>query len=172
MQYKAPIRDMQFVMHELLNFEQHYQSIPAYAETDREILDSFVEAGADFAENELSPLNRTGDEEGCRFDNGTVVTPKGFKEAYRQYCELGFTSLCGDVEYEGQGLPISLGSAISEMMGSANWSFSMYPGLSEGAIRTIEHHGTKEQKALYLGKLITGEWSGTIKIEKFTPSHR
>lgn len=162
MQYTAPLRDIKFVMHELLDFENHYKTIPAYAEVDKDTLDSFVEAGADFAQNELSPLNRSGDEEGCTFDNGIVTTPTGFKQAYKQYCELGFTSLCGDVEHGGQGMPISLGSVISEMMGSANWSFSMYPGLSEGAIRTIEHHGTQEQKQLYLTKLITGEWSGTM----------
>ena len=162
MQYKAPIRDMKFVMHELLKFEDHYKTIPTYADVDQTTLDSFIEAGADFAENELSPLNRTGDEEGCTFDNGNVKTPTGFKEAYQQYCELGFTSLCADTQYDGQGMPISLGSVISEMMGSANWSFSMYPGLSEGAIRTLEHHGTDEQKQQYLLKLVSGEWTGTM----------
>ena len=162
MQYKAPIRDMKFVMHELLKFEDHYKTIPTYADVDQTTLDSFIEAGADFAENELSPLNRTGDEEGCTFDNGNVKTPTGFKEAYKQYCDLGFTSLCVDTQYDGQGMPISLGSVISEMMGSANWSFSMYPGLSEGAIRTLEHHGTDEQKQQYLLKLVSGEWTGTM----------
>ena len=162
MQYKAPIRDMKFVMHELLKFEDHYKTIPTYVDVDQATLDSFIEAGADFAENELSPLNRTGDEEGCTFDNGNVKTPTGFKEAYQQYCELGFTSLCADTQYDGQGMPISLGSVISEMMGSANWSFSMYPGLSEGAIRTLEHHGTDEQKQQYLLKLVSGEWTGTM----------
>ena len=162
MQYKAPIRDMKFVMHELLKFEDHYKTIPTYADVDQTTLDSFIEAGADFAENELSPLNRTGDEEGCTFDNGNVKTPTGFKEAYKQYCDLGFTSLCADTQYDGQGMPISLGSVISEMMGSANWSFSMYPGLSEGAIRTLEHHGTDEQKQQYLLKLVSGEWTGTM----------
>lgn len=162
MQYKAPIRDMKFVMHELLKFEDHYKTVPTYADVDQATVDSFIEAGADFAENELSPLNRTGDEEGCTFNNGEVTTPTGFKAAYKQYCELGFTSLCADVEYDGQGMPISLGTAISEMMGSANWSFSMYPGLSEGAIRTLEHHGTEEQKQQYLLKLVSGEWTGTM----------
>lgn len=168
MQYKAPIRDIKFVMHELLNFEDHYKTIPAYAETDKDTLDSFVEAGASFAENELSPLNRSGDEEGCTFNNGVVTTPKGFKEAYQQFCELGFPSLCADVEYGGQGMPISLGSVINEMTGAANWSFSMYPGLSEGAIRTLEHHGTEAQKQQYLLKLVSGEWTGTMCL---TESH-
>lgn len=162
MQYKAPIRDIKFVMHELLKFEDHYKTIPAYAHTDKDTLNSFVEAGASFAENELAPLNRSGDEEGCHFDNGVVTTPKGFKEAYQQYCELGFPSLCADEEFGGQGMPISLGSIINEMTGTANWSFSMYPGLSEGAIRTLEHHGTDAQKQQYLHKLVSGEWTGTM----------
>ncbi len=162
MQYKAPLRDMQFVIHELLDFENHYQNIPAYAETNKETINDILQATAEFAENELSPLNRSGDEEGCHFDNGIVTTPQGFKQAYQLYCELGFPSLCADTAYGGQGLPLSLSSAVNEMMGSANWSFSMYPGLSEGAIRTIEHHGTPEQKQLYLNKLISGEWTGTM----------
>ena len=162
MQYKAPLRDMKFVMHELLKFEDHYKTIPSYAHTDKETIDSFIEAGASFSEAELSPLNRSGDEEGCRFENGNVYTPKGFKEAYKQYCELGFPSLCADEEFGGQGMPLSLGSAVNEMVGTANWSFSMYPGLSEGAIRTLEHHGTDEQKQKYLLKLVSGEWTGTI----------
>lgn len=162
MQYKAPIRDIKFVMHELLKFEDHYKTISAYVETDKDTLDSFLEAAASFAENELSPLNRSGDEEGCTFDNGEVTTPTGFKEAYQQFCELGFPSLCADVEYGGQGMPISLGSVINELVGSANWSFSMYPGLSEGAIRTLEHHGTHAQKQQYLHKLVSGEWTGTM----------
>ena len=162
MQYKAPLRDMKFVMHELLKFEDHYKTIPSYAHTDKETIDSFIEAGASFSEAELSPLNRSGDEEGCRFENGNVYTPKGFKEAYKQYCELGFPSLCADEEFGGQGMPLSLGSAVSEMVGTANWSFSMYPGLSEGAIRTLEHHGTDEQKQKYLLKLVSGEWTGTM----------
>ncbi len=162
MQYKAPLRDMQFVIHELLDFENHYQNIPAYAETNKETINDILQATAEFAENELSPLNRSGDEEGCHFDNGIVTTPQGFKQAYQLYCELGFPSLCADTAYGGQGLPLSLSSAVNEMMGSANWSFSMYPGLSEGAIRTIEHHGTLEQKQLYLNKLISGEWTGTM----------
>ncbi len=168
MQYKAPLRDMQFVMHELLEFEKHYQSIPAYKEVDREQVDSLVEMAGNFAENELSPLNRVGDEEGCKFDNGKVITPTGFKEAYQQYCELGFTSVSAEEEFGGLGLPFSLGTVINEIMGTANWSFSMYPGLSHGAIATVEHHGTDEQKATYLEKMVTGEWSGTMCL---TESH-
>ena len=162
MQYKAPLRDMQFVLHELLDSTSHYKSIPEYEEVERDIVDSYIEAAASFAENEIAPLNRSGDEEGCTFDNGKVTTPKGFKEAYKQYCELGFAALAADEEFGGQGMPFSLSTVVNEIMGSANWSFSMYPGLSHGAIQTLEHHGTEEQKSIYLEKMVTGEWSGTM----------
>lgn len=162
MQYKAPLRDMQFVLHELLDSTSHYKSIPEYEEVERDIVDSYIEAAASFAENEIAPLNRSGDEEGCTFDNGKVTTPKGFKEAYKQYCELGFAALAADEEFGGQGMPFSLSTVVNEIMGSANWSFSMYPGLSHGAIQTLEYHGTEEQKSIYLEKMVTGEWSGTM----------
>ena len=162
MQYKAPLRDIQFVMHELLDSESHYKTLPAFQEADRELMDSLFEMAASFAENELSPLNQSGDAEGCKFDNGKVTTPKGFKEAYKQYCELGFPALSAEEEFGGQNMPFSLSTVINEMVGTANWSFSMYPGLSHGAIQTIEHHGTDEQKQTYLEKMVTGEWSGTM----------
>jgi alkylation response protein AidB-like acyl-CoA dehydrogenase len=167
-QYKAPLRDMQFVLHDMLNIEKHYASIPAFETTDRELVDSVLEAGAQFCENELSPINRSGDEEGCQFNDGEVTTPKGFKEAYKKFVELGFGSLSAPEEHGGQGLPPSLGVVMSEMMGTSNWSWGMYPGLSHGAINTIEAHGTPEQKEVYLTKLISGEWTGTMCL---TESH-
>ena len=162
MQYTAPLRDMKFVMHELLESEQHYQTLPEFAETDRELMDSLFEAAASFAQKVISPLNQSGDAEGCTFNDGQVTTPAGFKDAYQQYCELGFPALSAEEDFGGQNLPLSLSTVINEMMGTANWSFSMYPGLSHGAIQTIEHHGTDEQKATYLEKMVTGEWSGTM----------
>ncbi|MGB2784918.1 acyl-CoA dehydrogenase C-terminal domain-containing protein [Psychrobacter sp.] len=162
MQYKAPLRDIQFVMHELLDSESHYKTLPAFQEADRELMDSLFEMAASFAENELSPLNQSGDAEGCKFDNGQVTTPKGFKEAYKAYCELGFPALSAEEDFGGQNMPFSLSTVINEMVGTANWSFSMYPGLSHGAIQTIEHHGTDEQKQTYLEKMVSGEWSGTM----------
>ncbi|WP_230660252.1 acyl-CoA dehydrogenase C-terminal domain-containing protein [Psychrobacter sp. I-STPA10] len=162
MQYKAPLRDMKFVAHELLNMVEHYQSLSVYQEVEEDIIDSYIEAAANFAQKELAPLNRSGDEEGCVFDNGVVTTPTGFKEAYKQYCELGFISMAAEEEFGGQGMPFSLSTIVNEIVGSANWSFSMYPGLSHGAIQTIEHHGTDEQKQTYLEKMVTGEWSGTM----------
>lgn len=167
-QYKAPLRDIQFVMHELLNAEEHYNKISAYAGTNRELIDGIFEAAADFCENELSPINHSGDQEGCHYDDGVVTTPKGFKEAYQKYIELGYPSLSVPVEHGGQGLPGSIGNAVSEMVGTANWSWGMYPGLSHGAVRTIEHHGSEDQKRLYLTKLVEGTWTGTMCL---TESH-
>jgi len=161
-QYKAPVRDIRFVLHEVLDVSSHYSALRGNEDVNQELIDAILEEGARFAENELSPINRSGDEEGCQFDNGMVTTPKGFKEAYQKYVENGWGALSAPAELGGQGLPVSLGTVISEMNGTANWSWSMYPGLSHGALRTIESHGTPEQKELYLTKLISGEWTGTM----------
>ena len=156
-------------MHELLNAEEHYAKLPAFQENvSRELVDQYLEAAADFCENELSPLNQVGDREGCTWNDGVVTTPTGFKEAYQKYIELGFPSLSAEEQYGGQGLPVSLGNVISEMVGTANWAWGMYPGLSHGAVRTLEHHGSDEQKATYLPKLVSGEWTGTMCL---TESH-
>ena len=160
--YKAPLRDMQFVLHELFNAEAHYAALSEYADTNRELIDGILDAAAMFAESELSPINASGDKEGCHFEQGVVTTPKGFKEAYLKYIELGYPSLAVPAHHGGQGLPLSIGNVVSEMVGTANWSWSMYPGLSHGAIRTIEQHGTDQQQALFLSKLVTGEWTGTM----------
>lgn len=160
-EYTAPLRDMRFVLHELLNVDEHYQQL-GLEDVNAELIDAFLEEGARFSSNELAPLNRSGDEEGCTFNNGDVITPTGFKEAYQKYVEGGWPSLGGDVNYGGQGLPSTAGIAIAEMTGTANWSWSMYPGLSDGAVATIEEHGTDEQKETYLPKLISGEWTGTM----------
>ncbi|MCG6642060.1 acyl-CoA dehydrogenase C-terminal domain-containing protein [Acinetobacter baumannii] len=167
--YKAPLRDMQFVLHEMLQTEQNYQGLSKYQESvNRELIDQYLEAGADFCENELAPINQNGDQEGCHLNQGVVTTPKGFKEAYQKYAELGFTSLTADPEYGGQGLPTLLRIAISEMLCGSNWAWAMYPGLSHGAMRTIEHHGTEQQKQKFLTKLISGAWTGTMCL---TESH-
>lgn len=167
--YKAPLRDMQFVLHEMLQAEQNYQGLNKYQESvNRELIDQYLEAAADFCENELAPINQNGDQEGCHLNQGLVTTPKGFKEAYQKYAELGFTSLTADPEYGGQGLPTLLRIAISEMLCGSNWAWAMYPGLSHGAMRTIEHHGTEQQKQKFLTKLISGIWTGTMCL---TESH-
>ncbi|WP_061526771.1 acyl-CoA dehydrogenase C-terminal domain-containing protein, partial [Acinetobacter venetianus] len=161
--YKAPLRDMQFVLHELLQTEQLYQQMPKYQENvSLELINQYLEVAADFCENELAPLNRIGDQQGCHLDKGKVTTPDGFKEAYQKYTELGFTSLTADTAYGGQGLPTLLRISISEMLCGSNWAWAMYQGLSHGAMRTIEHHGTEEQKQTYLTQLVSGKWTGTM----------
>ncbi len=161
-EYKAPTRDIQFVLHEVLNVEEHYKTVRGDEDVNRELIDAIIEEGAKFCENELAPLNRSGDEEGCTFEDGVVTTPKGFKEAYQKFVEGGWPSLSAPVEHGGQGLPNSLGIVMSEMTGTANWSWGMYPGLSHGAVKTLEQHGTDEQKEKYLKPLISGEWTGTM----------
>lgn len=168
-QYTAPLRDMQFVLHELLNTEQHYNNLPAFqGMVSQDLINQYLQAAADFSEQELAPLNQVGDREGCQWHDGEVTTPTGFKQAYAKYIELGFPSLTSEERFGGQAMPNSLGTVISEMTGTANWSWAMYPGLSHGAVRTIEHHGSEEQKNTYLPKLVSGEWTGTMCL---TESH-
>lgn len=167
-EYKAPQREMKFVLNEVLNIEEHYQRLPGCEEATADVVDAILEEGAKFSERVLSPLNQIGDSQGCKFEDGVVTTPDGFKEAYQQFVEAGWPSLPHKPEFGGQGLPESLGIVINEMIGTANWSWSMYPGLSHGAMATIEEHGTEEQKGTYLTKLISGEWTGTMCL---TESH-
>lgn len=167
--YKAPLRDMQFVLYEFLNIEQCYQQFPEYAEQmNMDVVNQYLEVAADFCENEIAPLNQNGDQEGCHFEQGKVTTPRGFKEAHQKYAELGFTSLTADPKYGGQGMPTLLRIAISEMLCGSNWSWAMYQGLSHGAMRTLEHHGTEQQKQTFLTKLVAGIWTGTMCL---TESH-
>jgi len=166
--YKAPLRDMQFTWFELFNYEQHLQSLPKYADTSKDIVEAILEENAKFAENVLAPLNQSGDAEGCTWSESGVTTPTGFKEAYQQFVEAGWPSLSCEEAYGGQALPESLGLTLSEMVGTANWSWGMYPGLSHGAKNTIEEHGSEDQKQTFLTKLVSGEWTGTMCL---TESH-
>lgn len=159
--YKAPLRDLQFVLHEVLDSEAHYQSIGA-EEATPDMIDAILSEAGKFCEDVLAPLNRVGDEEGCTYNDGEVTTPTGFKEAYAQWVENGWPSLSHKEEFGGQGLPESIGAAVNEFVSEANWSWGMYPGLSHGAMNTIELHGTDEQKETYLTKLVSGEWTGTM----------
>ena len=163
-QYVAPIRDMQFVLHEFLNVSEEFKNLPAYQEIDADIINQVLEEGAKFTQEVLFPLNHSGDREGCHFDATTkaVTTPKGFKEAYKQYVEGGWAALACDPEYGGQGLPVSLNNSFYEMLNSSNQAWTMYPGLSHGAYECLKEHGTDEQKKLFLPKLVSGEWTGTM----------
>jgi alkylation response protein AidB-like acyl-CoA dehydrogenase len=163
-QYVAPIRDMQFVLHELLKVTEEFKQLPKYQEIDADIINQVLEEGAKFTQEVLFPLNHSGDREGCHFDaaNKTVTTPKGFKEAYKQYVEGGWAALACDEEFGGQGLPVSLNNSFYEMLNSSNQAWSMYPGLSHGAYECLKEHGSDEQKKVYLPKLASGEWTGTM----------
>jgi alkylation response protein AidB-like acyl-CoA dehydrogenase len=161
-EYKAPVRDISFVMNELLEAEKLYQTLPGYEEATEDLMNAIVEEGAKFAEEVLAPLNQSGDEEGCHWSEEGVKTPEGFAAAYHQYVENGWPALSAPVEHGGQGMPNLLGIIINELAGTANWSWLMYPGLSHGAVKTIEEHGDAAQKEKYLTKLIAGTWTGTM----------
>ena len=161
--YKAPIRDMQFVMQDLLNFEKHYQSLPDYGEVNQELIDAILGEASKFSEEVLNPLDAVGDEVGCKMlDDGEVRTPPGFKDAYQQYTDAGWPSLDQAARYGGQDLPMSIGLPVREMNGTANWSWAMYPGLSHGAMETIDKHGSDEIKAMFMEPLVSGRWTGTM----------
>lgn len=164
MSYKAPLRDMQFVLYEVLNGDKILPELPGCEDATREIMDAMLTEGAKLAENVLAPLNASGDREGCQYDTEThdVKTPDGFPDAYRQFAEAGWTALAGPVEYGGQGLPHTLNTLAEEMVCSANLSLGMYPGLTHGAVNALTSYGTDELKEKYLPKLISGEWTGTM----------
>ena len=160
--YRAPIRDLQFVFHELFYADRILAALPGFDETSADLVDAILEEGAKLFEQEIQPLNQIGDSEGCRFNHGVVTTPNGFREAYLAYTEGGWCSLSADPEYGGQGLPETISFMLEEMLTSANVSFSLYPGLTRGAINAISSHADDELKARYLPKMIEGIWSGTM----------
>ena len=162
-QYTPPLRDFQFVLHELLDAQANLAELPAHAEVTRELIDQVLEEGGKFCAEVLFLLNRSGDEEGCHYEgDGVVRTPKGFKEAWEQFKAGGWPTLTCDPELGGQGLPYAVGMPFQEMMNSANQAWTMYPGLTHGAYDCLRAHGTPEQKATYLPKLVSGEWTGTM----------
>lgn len=161
--YKAPVNDYRFLMHDVFDLQQ-FNNLDTFNEASPDLIDAVLEEAAKLTENIFQPINQSGDKEGCVLENGIVRTPTGFKEAYDQFCEAGWHSIVGDTKYGGQGLPNVLGIAINEMMVSSNWGLAMYPGLTKGASETIHAWGTDEQKSIYLPKMISGEWSGTMNL--------
>jgi len=168
--YNPPLRDMQFVMHELLQVVDQLKTLPPHADLDADTMNAVLEEGGKFAAEVLAPINQSGDEEGCVLDKSThaVTAPKGFKEAYAKYVEGGWPALSTDPKYGGQGLPIVLNQCLFEMLNAANQAWTMYPGLSHGAYECLHRHGTAEQQAAYLPKLTSGQWTGTMCL---TESH-
>jgi alkylation response protein AidB-like acyl-CoA dehydrogenase len=163
-QYIPPLRDMQFVMHEVLKVTDEFKALPRHADVDADTINAVLEEAGKFAAEVTFPLNISGDAEGCKLDNTTheVTPPQGFKQAYAKYVEGGWAALSCDPEYGGQGLPFVLNQCLYEMLNSANQAWTMYPGLSHGAYEALRAHGTDEQKKRYLPKLTSGEWTGTM----------
>ena len=162
--YNAPIRDMKFVMQEMLNVGQ-LTEYEQFSEADTDTLDAILEQSSKFSSEVLFPLNIVGDEEGCtRNDDGSVTVPTGFPDAYKQVVESGMMALSSNPEYGGMGMPGIWSIATGEMQSSANTAFAMYPGLTNGAAKAIEIGGSAEQKQTYLPKMISGEWTGTMNL--------
>ncbi|MGI1663815.1 acyl-CoA dehydrogenase C-terminal domain-containing protein [Palleronia sp. KMU-117] len=160
--YTPPTKDLQFLLHDVFKVSQ--QLIPGYADLDRAFTAAVFEEAGKIASEVLAPLNKVGDVEGCRLENGVVRTPKGFREAYAQMCEGGWNALDADPAYGGQGMPAILNLATGEMFSSANMAFQMYSGLTHGAISAIHTHASDDQKTTYLPKMIEGRWTGTMNL--------
>jgi alkylation response protein AidB-like acyl-CoA dehydrogenase len=164
MTYSAPLAHMRFLLHEVFHAEQQWAQLPAYSAIDEATVDAILEEGAKLCAQVIQPLNRSGDEEGARLDNGVVVTPQGFKEAYRQLAEGGWVGLNGDPQYGGQGLPKMLTVLFEEMLYSANNSFTLYVALTAGAALALREHGSEALQKKYLPKMYSGEWAGAMGL--------
>jgi acyl-CoA dehydrogenase len=162
--YKAPVEDVLFLLNDVFQVGR-YDNLPGFADASPDVREAILAEAGRFCEQVLTPLNRTGDREGCaRHGDGSVTTPKGFKEAFKQYVDGGWMGISAPEEFGGQGLPEALTVAVNEMMASANLSFSMYSGLTQGALAALIAHGTPEQKAAYLPNMVAGHWTGTMNL--------
>ena len=162
--YKAPVEDVRFLLDDVFQVGR-YDNLPGFADASPDVREAILAEAARFCEQVLTPLNRIGDREGCtRHADGSVTTPKGFKEAFKQYVDGGWIGISEPVEFGGQGLPEVLTVAVGEMMSSANMAFSMYPGLTQGAVAALVLHGTPEQKATYVPNMVAGRWTGTMNL--------
>lgn len=160
--YTGPVKDMQFVLHDVLKVTE--TGIPGYDELDSDFTNAVLEEASKIAGDVLSPLNQIGDTQGCVLENGVVRTPTGFKAAFDQVRDGGWTALDCDPEYGGQGLPYLMSTAVGEMMSGANMAFNMYQGLTHGAYSAIHVHGTDAQKQTYCPKMVSCEWTGTMNL--------
>lgn len=162
--YKAPVEDVKFLLNDVFHFDR-YNNLPGFADATADVRDAILGEAAKFAEEVIQPLNRIGDLEGCkRHDDGRVQTPKGFKDAFKQLGEGGWLGLSGPAEFGGQGLPITLSQTVSEFLISANMAFSMYSGLTQGAVAALLVHGTDEQKKKFVPNMLAGKWAGTMNL--------
>ncbi len=163
MAYKAPVRDLTFILNEVLEIDR-YANQPGFADVSTDLVGQILEEGAKFAEEVIAPLNRIGDQEGCKWDNGKVTGPTGWKEAYHAMVEAGWPALSALPEHGGQGMPAVVAMAIGQFTSAASAAFSMYPGLTAGAYWGLNANGSDEQKAMYLPKMAIGEWGGTMNL--------
>ena len=162
--YKAPIEDVNFLLNDVFQIDR-YNNLAGFSDASADVREAILGEAAKFAEEVLQPLNRVGDLEGCvRHDDGRVTTPKGFKEAFRQFADGGWLGLSAPAEYGGQGLPVTLTQTVAEFQTSANMAFGMYPGLTQGAMAALLVHGTDAQKKTFVPKMAAGEWTGTMNL--------
>src|ERR1700760_774279 len=162
--YKAPVDDVTFLFNDVFQIDR-YDNLPGFSDASADVREAILGEAAKLAEEVLQPLNRVGDLEGCKHNaDGSVTTPKGFKEAFKQVAEGGWLGLSAPAEYGGQGLPVTLLQAVNEFQCSANMAFTMYGGLTMGATAALFVHGTPEQKKTYVPKMVAGEWTGTMNL--------